>query len=326
MPAEQLDKVAADTMVGGATLTKLLGTSAWYAPGAAAAQVVAAVLGDRGSSAARLSSKASTAGDLCIGVPCISAATASRKIVEFDLNADEKALFGSQRRSRAQDQRCPRIIIPYTPDRTLMGGSGFSNRTTFPNMKIKITALAAMAASYACLLRRGAPKTPRAADAAATEQPAAETPAANAVLPAGNGESGYSLRCRHLAPEQSPTASRGRLQRRELRSVPPARSVMEEMAKKYADKATFVSVDVDKYGELMAAYDLGNAIPWCSSSSPTAHASTMGRRPAPGRQVRGPRGEKSEITACRLLRERPTGGAPVALIRMLLLLQIRIRS
>ena len=47
LPAEQLEKVAADTMVGGATLTKLLGTSAWYAPGAAAAQVVGAVLGDQ---------------------------------------------------------------------------------------------------------------------------------------------------------------------------------------------------------------------------------------------------------------------------------------
>ena len=44
LPAEQLAKIAADTMVGGATLTKLLGTSAWYAPGAAGAQVVKAVL------------------------------------------------------------------------------------------------------------------------------------------------------------------------------------------------------------------------------------------------------------------------------------------
>ncbi len=44
--AEQLKTVAADTMVGGATLTKLLGTSAWMAPGAAAAQVVSAVLSD----------------------------------------------------------------------------------------------------------------------------------------------------------------------------------------------------------------------------------------------------------------------------------------
>ena len=44
MEKETLDKIAADTMVGGATLTGLLGTSAWYAPGAAAAQVVKAVL------------------------------------------------------------------------------------------------------------------------------------------------------------------------------------------------------------------------------------------------------------------------------------------
>lgn len=43
---ETLEKVAADTMVGGATLTKLLGTSAWYAPGAAAAQLVQAILHD----------------------------------------------------------------------------------------------------------------------------------------------------------------------------------------------------------------------------------------------------------------------------------------
>ena len=47
IPADQLAKVAADTMVGGATLTKLLGTSAWYAPGAASAQMVAAVLHDQ---------------------------------------------------------------------------------------------------------------------------------------------------------------------------------------------------------------------------------------------------------------------------------------
>ncbi len=46
LPAETLDKVAADTMVGGATLTKLLGTSAWYAPGAATAEVVEAVIHD----------------------------------------------------------------------------------------------------------------------------------------------------------------------------------------------------------------------------------------------------------------------------------------
>ena len=44
---ETLDQVVADTMVGGATLTKLLGTSAWYAPGAAAAEVVEAIIHDQ---------------------------------------------------------------------------------------------------------------------------------------------------------------------------------------------------------------------------------------------------------------------------------------
>ena len=95
LPADQLDKVAADTMVGGATLTKLLGTSAWYAPGAAAAQVVGAVLGDQ---KAMISCSALLEGeygqkDLCIGVPCILGRNGIEKIVEFDLNDEEKALF-----------------------------------------------------------------------------------------------------------------------------------------------------------------------------------------------------------------------------------------
>ena len=97
IPAEQLDKVAADTMVGGATLTKLLGTSAWYAPGAAAAQVVAAVLGDQKK---MLPCSALLEGeygekDLCIGVPCILGRNGIEKIVELDLNDEEKALFAA---------------------------------------------------------------------------------------------------------------------------------------------------------------------------------------------------------------------------------------
>src|SRR6187399_2897633 len=44
---EQLDKVAADTMVGGATLTALLGTSAWYAPGASVAYLVDSILNNQ---------------------------------------------------------------------------------------------------------------------------------------------------------------------------------------------------------------------------------------------------------------------------------------
>ena len=95
LPAEQLEKVAADTMVGGATLTKLLGTSAWYAPGAAAAQVVGAVLGDQKKliSCSALLDGEYGEKDLCIGVPCILGRNGIEKIVEFDLNDEEKALF-----------------------------------------------------------------------------------------------------------------------------------------------------------------------------------------------------------------------------------------
>ena len=95
IPAEQLEKVAADTMVGGATLTKLLGTSAWYAPGAAAAQMVAAVLGDQKKliSCSSLLEGEYGQSDLCIGVPAIIGRNGVEKIVEFDLNDQEKALF-----------------------------------------------------------------------------------------------------------------------------------------------------------------------------------------------------------------------------------------
>jgi len=95
LPEETLAKVAADTMVGGATLTKLLGTSAWYAPGAAAAQVVDAVLHDRKkliSCSAYLEGEYGQS-DICIGVPCILGKGGIEKIVEFDLNDSEKELF-----------------------------------------------------------------------------------------------------------------------------------------------------------------------------------------------------------------------------------------
>lgn len=95
IPAEELDKIAADTMVGGATLTKLLGTSAWYAPGAAAAMVASAIIhnekriipcsvmleGEYGHS------------DLCIGVPVVLGKDGIERIIELDLNDEEKALF-----------------------------------------------------------------------------------------------------------------------------------------------------------------------------------------------------------------------------------------
>ena len=95
LSAEKMEKVAADTMVGGATLTKLLGTSAWYAPGAAAAQVCAAVLHDqkRMISCSALLEGEYGESDLCIGVPCILGRNGIEKIVEFELNDNEKELF-----------------------------------------------------------------------------------------------------------------------------------------------------------------------------------------------------------------------------------------
>ncbi len=93
--ADVLAKIAADTMVGGATLTGLLGTSAWYAPGAAAAQVAAAVIHDQKkmiTCSAMLEGEYGES-DICIGVPCILGRNGIEKIVEFDLNDEEKALF-----------------------------------------------------------------------------------------------------------------------------------------------------------------------------------------------------------------------------------------
>ena len=92
---DQLAKIAADTMVGGATLTKLLGTSAWYAPGAAGAQMVKAVLHNEKKliSCSALLDGEYGENDLCIGVPCIIGKDGIEKIVEFELNDAEKELF-----------------------------------------------------------------------------------------------------------------------------------------------------------------------------------------------------------------------------------------
>ena len=92
---EKLEKIAADTMVGGATLTKLLGTSAWIAPGAASAQVAAAVLHDQKRLIACSALLEGEYGekDLCIGVPCILGKNGIEKIVELPLNDAEKELF-----------------------------------------------------------------------------------------------------------------------------------------------------------------------------------------------------------------------------------------
>jgi malate dehydrogenase len=92
---EQLDKVAADTMVGGATLTGLLGTSAWYAPGASVAYLVDSILNNQRKMIACsvLIEGEYEQTDICIGVPCIIGKNGVEEIVKIELNENEKALF-----------------------------------------------------------------------------------------------------------------------------------------------------------------------------------------------------------------------------------------
>lgn len=93
--AQELDKVAADTMVGGATLTKLLGTSAWYAPGASVSYLVASILHDQKRMipcSVLLEGEYDTS-DICIGVPCIIGKEGILSIVDVQLNATEKEQF-----------------------------------------------------------------------------------------------------------------------------------------------------------------------------------------------------------------------------------------
>ncbi|MFN4027456.1 MULTISPECIES: malate dehydrogenase [Flavobacterium] len=92
---EALAKVAADTMVGGATLTGLLGTSAWYAPGASVAYLVDAILNDQKKMipcSVFLEGEYGQS-DICIGVPCIIGKNGVEQIIDINLNDAEKALF-----------------------------------------------------------------------------------------------------------------------------------------------------------------------------------------------------------------------------------------
>ncbi|MDO9634698.1 MAG: malate dehydrogenase [Paludibacter sp.] len=90
-----LDKVVADTMVGGATLTGLLGTSAWMAPGAAASYLVESIMRDQKKVITCCVSLEGEYGqsDICIGVPVVIGKNGVEQIVDYKLNAEEKALF-----------------------------------------------------------------------------------------------------------------------------------------------------------------------------------------------------------------------------------------
>jgi malate dehydrogenase len=93
LSAEKLDEVAKATMVGGATLTGLLGTSAWYAPGAAVSSMVQAIALDSKKMfpcSAFLNGEYGFS-DIALGVPCILGKDGIEKIVTIDLDDAEKA-------------------------------------------------------------------------------------------------------------------------------------------------------------------------------------------------------------------------------------------
>ena len=90
-----LEDVSKKTMVGGATLTKLLGTSAWYAPGASVAFLVKSILNDekRIIPCSVFLEGEYNQDDICIGVPCIIGKDGCEKIVNLDLDDQEMIKF-----------------------------------------------------------------------------------------------------------------------------------------------------------------------------------------------------------------------------------------
>ena len=91
----EIEDVVSSTMVGGATLTKLLGTSAWYAPGAAISFLVESILNDSKRiipCSVYLDGEYGES-DLCIGVPCIIGKNGVEEILDLKLNDDEKLKF-----------------------------------------------------------------------------------------------------------------------------------------------------------------------------------------------------------------------------------------
>lgn len=92
---EQQAKIVADTMVGGATLTKLIGTSAWYAPGAGTAAMVESILRDEKkliSCGVYLEGEYGQ-NDISLVVPVVLGKNGWERIVDFNLSTEEQAAF-----------------------------------------------------------------------------------------------------------------------------------------------------------------------------------------------------------------------------------------
>jgi malate dehydrogenase len=97
VPPERVEAIVARTRRGGAEITELMGTSAFFAPGAAIAQMVEAILRDRkrlipcsiyldGEYGER---------DVCIGVPVVLGSTGVERIIELSLNDAERSAFAA---------------------------------------------------------------------------------------------------------------------------------------------------------------------------------------------------------------------------------------
>ena len=92
---ERLEDVKSSTMVGGATLTGLIGTSAWYAPGASGAALVASIINDQKRifpCCVYLDGEYGQK-DICLGVPVVIGKNGREKIIHYNLNDSEKASF-----------------------------------------------------------------------------------------------------------------------------------------------------------------------------------------------------------------------------------------
>jgi malate dehydrogenase len=97
--SDKLNAILERTKVGGGELVKLMGTSAWYAPGAAAAQMVEAIVKDQRRVFPVCIKLEGEYGikDCYLGVPVILGKNGIERVIELDLNADEKALLESSR-------------------------------------------------------------------------------------------------------------------------------------------------------------------------------------------------------------------------------------
>jgi len=95
LSAAQQEQIVSDTMVGGATLTKLLGTSAWYAPGAAGAALVESIVRDEKKLFTCCVSLDGEYGqsDICLGVPVVIGKNGWEKILPLELTETEQAMF-----------------------------------------------------------------------------------------------------------------------------------------------------------------------------------------------------------------------------------------